>query len=340
MAKKRALITGVTGQDGSYLAELLADKGYEVFGLMRRTSADPFPELEALVNRGALKLIYGNLRDLPTIIRALEESNPDEIYNLAAQSHVGVSFKCPDETWDINYHGVERLLEEATKRNKDVRFYQASTSEMYGSTPPVHNEETVFSPVSPYAEAKLKSHRLIEDYRARGFFTCSGILFNHESPRRSKLFVTRKLTYAFAQIKLGLIDKIGIGNMEAGRDWGFSGDYVRAMWMMLQADKPDTYVIATGEAHTVRDFIEAVAKAVDMPLTWEGEGMDEVGKDAQGNVRVYIDPNFYRPREVDALCGDWSKAKRELGWEPSVSFEQLVDMMVRSDLQALKGKVA
>lgn len=340
MTKKRALITGVTGQDGSYLAELLADKGYEVYGLMRRTSADPFPELEALVNRGALKLIWGNLRDLPTIIRALEESNPDEIYNLAAQSHVGVSFKCPDETWDINYHGVERLLEEATKRNKDVRFYQASTSEMYGSTPPTHNETTTFSPVSPYAEAKLKSHRLIEDYRARGFFTCSGILFNHESPRRSKLFVTRKLTYAFAQIKLGLIDKIGIGNMEAGRDWGFSGDYVRAMWMMLQADKPDTYVIATGKAHTVRDFIEAVAKAVDMPLTWEGEGMQEVGKDAQGNIRVHIDPNFYRPREVDALCGDWSKAKRELGWEPSVSFDQLVDMMVQSDLQALKGKIA
>lgn len=206
---------------------------------------------------------------------------------------------------------------------------------MYGSTPPTHTETSVFSPVSPYAEAKVKSHRLIEEYRSKGFFTCSGILFNHESPRRGKIFVTRKLTRAFAEIKLGFREKVGIGNLEAGRDWGFSGDYVRAMWMMLQADTPDTYVIATGKAHTVRDLIEAVAKSVDMPIHWEGTGLQEVGKDAQGVVRVEIDPRFYRPREVDALCGDWSKAKQKLGWEPSVSFEQLIDMMIQSDIREI-----
>ena len=334
---KRALITGITGQDGSYLAELLAEKGYEVYGLMRRTSFDVPAPVEALSNKGLVKLIYANMRDLPTIVRTLEESKPDEIYNLAAQSHVGVSFLCPDETWDVNYYGVERLLKEATSRNKDVKFYQASTSEMYGSTPPTHTETSVFSPVSPYAEAKVKAHRLIEDYRSKGFFTCSGILFNHESPRRGKIFVTRKLTLAFAEMKLGLRDKVGVGNMAAGRDWGFSGDYVRAMWMMLQADTPDTYVVATGRAHTVRDLIETVARTIGMPIHWEGEGLQEVGKDEQGNVRVFVDEKFYRPREVDALCGDWSKAKEKLSWEPKVTFEELIEMMIKSDIEHIRA---
>ncbi|MBI5004036.1 GDP-mannose 4,6-dehydratase [Candidatus Kaiserbacteria bacterium] len=337
MKKKRALITGITGQDGSYLAEFLINKGYEVYGFMRRTSTDPFARIEHLHVSGALKLIYGNMRDLPTIERAIEESDPHEIYNLAAQSHVGVSFLCPDETWDINYMGVERLLTVAYKHNKKIRIYQASTSEMFGSTPPPQSEKTVFAPVSPYAEAKLKAHHLIEEYRAQGYFAASGILFNHESPRRGKHFVTRKLTHAFAKMKYGMQDHVTVGNLDAERDWGFAGDYVRAMWMMLQEKKADTYVIATGEAHSVRQLIETVGSVIGMPIHWEGKGLKEVGKDEHGTIRVSIDKKFYRPREVDALQGDASKAKRKLGWKPEVSFEELVEMMVQADLRLIGG---
>lgn len=336
-AKKRALITGITGQDGSYLAEFLVGKGYEVYGFLRRTSTDPLARIEDLYEAGKIHLIYGNMRDVMTIERALDESQPDEIYNLAAQSHVGISFLCPEETWDINYYGVERLLKAAYKRNKKVKIYQASTSEMFGETPPPQDEHSKFSPVSPYAEAKLKAHQLIEKYRKKGFFATSGILFNHESSRRGKHFVTRKLTYAFAKMKLGLLDHVRIGNLDAQRDWGYAGDYVRAMHAILQQKKPGTYVIASGQMRTVRELVDLVAKNAGMTLAWTGSGERELGKDEKGIVRVVVDPKFYRPREVEALCGNPAKARRELKWKQRVSFEELIATMVKTDIKILKG---
>jgi len=335
--KKKALITGITGQDGSYLAEFLLDKGYEVFGFMRRTSTDPFIRIEDLYVKGKVKLIYGNMRDLPTIERALSEANPDEIYNLAAQSHVGVSFECPDETFDINHKGVERLLATAFAQNPNVKVYQASTSEMFGTTLPPQSEVSAFAPVSPYGKAKLEAHRLIGEYRAKGMFAVSGILFNHESPRRGKHFVTRKLTHSLVKVKLGLQDIVRIGNLEAKRDWGFAGDYVEAMWLMMQAAEPGDYVIATGEAHTVRELVEAVCEELGLHIHWQGIGLEERGVDEGGTTIVEVSERHFRPLEVNSLRGDSAKALRELGWRPKVSFRELVKMMVESDFRLIAG---
>jgi GDPmannose 4,6-dehydratase len=335
---KRALITGVTGQDGYYLSKLLLSKGYDVYALVRRTSNDSLirfvSEPETLKK---IKVIYGNLRDTQAVRVALTEAAPDEIYNLAALSDVGVSFKCPDEAWDVNYEGLGRLVNEAIKINPSVRIYQASTSEMFGKTEPPQNENSPFQPVSPYAEAKLKAHEdFIKGYREqKGIFTCSGILFNHESPVRGENFVTRKITLSLAKIKEGLLDHVELGNMDAKRDWGFAGDYVEAMWLMLQQEKPDDYVIGTNESHSVREFFEYAAQAMGIEITWEGKGLDEVAKDQNGKVILRINPKFYRPVEVHALRGDYSKAKNVLGWEPKTSFKKLVQMMAVSDLKKI-----
>ena len=337
--QKSALITGVTGQDGSYLAEYLIDLGYKVWGLMRRTSLEPMIRIERLIRpKRRLHILYGNLHDRASLRSAIQESEPDEIYNLAAQSDVGISFKCPDETMDINYHGLGRLVHEAVKVNPKVKIYQASTSEMFGRTKPPQNEKSPFAPVSPYGEAKLLAHKdFVKGYREKkGLFICSGILFNHESPRRGEHFVTRKITISLARLKLGLQDSFSLGNLMSKRDWGFAGDYVKAMHKILQQKAPDDYVISTGESHTVRDFVSAAAKALGMPLIWSGEGFEEVGKTENGKVVLKISKEYYRPTEVDYLLGDSSKAAKQLGWEPQVSFKELVSMMVKADYERLK----
>src|SRR5215831_4385000 len=266
---------------------------------------------------------------------------PHEIYNLAAQSDVGISFQCPDETMEVNYLGVGRLLHEATQLNPQVRIYHASTSEMFGKTPPPQNETSPFAPVSPYGEAKLLAYEhFIRPYREkRGWFISSGILFNHESPRRGEHFVTRKISISLAKLKLGLQDGFSLGNLRAVRDWGFAGDYVKAMHLMLQQEKPDDYVIATGKSHSVRDFVEAAAKVLDINVRWSGAGFDEVGLDRSGKVILRIDRAFYRPMEVESLRGDAAKARRQLGWQPDVSFEGLVDMMVKNDFERLARRI-
>lgn len=340
---KRALITGVTGQDGYYLSKLLLSKGYEVYAIVRRTSNDPFIRFsKEIPTLKKIHHIYGNLRDLATIRLALEEAKPDEIYNLAALSDVGISFKCPDEAWDINYYGVGRLVVEAMKINPNVKIYQASTSEMFGKTKPPQNENSPFQPVSPYAEAKLKAHEdFIKGYREKhSLFACSGILFNHESPVRGEHFVTRKITLSLAKIKEGLQDYIELGNLDAERDWGFAGDYVEAMWMILQQEKPDDYVIATNESHTVREFFVEAAKAIGIDITWEGTGLSEVAKDQNGKVILRINEKYYRPAEVHALRGDYSKAEKNLGWKPKTTFKELVKMMALSDLEKIRSEKA
>lgn len=335
--KKRALITGVTGQDGSYLAEYLVTLGYEVWGLMRRTSLEPMMRIEKLVRpEKRLHIIYGNLRDEASLRAALEEVKPDEIYNLAAQSDVGVSFKVPDETMDINYHGLLRLVKEAVKLNPKVRIYQASTSEMFGRTNPPQDEESIFEPVSPYGEAKLRAHEeVVKEYRKKGYFICSGILFNHESPRRGEHFVTRKITISLAKVKLGIQKSFALGNLDAKRDWGFAGDYVKAMHKMLQEKTPDDYVISTGESHTVREFVEEAGKALGMAITWSGKGTDEVGK-VNGRTIVTVSKEFYRPTDVHYLLGDSGKAAKKLGWKPATRFKELVAMMAKADYERLK----
>lgn len=333
---KRVLITGITGQDGSYLAELLLSKSYDVYGLMRRTSNDPLVRIPE-ESRKKIKFMYGNLRDLSTVRAAMQEVRPDEVYNLAAQSDVGVSFKCPDETMEINYYGVGRLVNEALAINPKVRIYQASTSEMFGNIKPPQNEASGFAPVSPYGEAKLKAHEdFVVGYREKhNAFICSGFLFNHESPRRGEHFVTRKITRSFAKIKLGLQDSFELGNLDAKRDWGFAGDYVEAMWMILQQEKPEDFVIATGEVRSVRDFVEATARVLNMKLTWEGSGPNEAAKDENGRIVLRINEKFYRPAEVNYLLGDSSKARGKLGWTPKTNFDGLVEMMVSYDLELL-----
>lgn len=333
----RALITGLTGQDGSYLSELLLNKGYQVFGLVRRSSTDPFERFSKDVKKN-VTVLYGDLRDTGALERTVQAARPDEIYNLAAQSDVGISFLCPEETMEINYFGVGRLVNAVRVVKPDTRIYQASTSEMFGKTHPPQNESSPFQPVSPYGRAKLKAHEdFVIGYRERhGIHISSGILFNHESPRRGEHFVTRKITVSLAKIKLGMQESFEIGNMNAGRDWGFAGDYVDAMWRMVQEKKPDDYVVATGEIHTVRDFLTAAATALNMPLSFEGKGLKEVGRDARGKIVVSVNPKFYRPQEVDALRGDSAKARRVLGWKPRVTFEGLVEMMVRSDYDGLQ----
>jgi GDPmannose 4,6-dehydratase len=335
---KKALITGITGQDGSYLAELLLQKGYEVHGLMRRSSTEPLIRIQALVFEGKISLHMGDLRDREAIRSVIERVKPDEVYNLAAQSDVGISFECPEEAHAINYEGVRNVVESAYAYDKNIRVYQASTSEMFGKTNPPQSEMAPFQPVSPYAEAKLKAHEeCVVGFREKsGMHISSGILFNHESPRRGKHFVTRKITHSLAKVKLGLQPHVTLGNLEAKRDWGFAGDYVEAMWLMLQQDMPDDYVVATGESRSVRDFVEATAKSLGMKITWEGSGVNEVAKDEHGNIVVKISERFYRPAEVDYLLGDATKAKEKLGWVPKTSFQELVDMMVASDLKDAK----
>lgn len=341
MNKKRALITGVTGQDGSYLSELLLEKGYEVHGIKRRSSSfntvridhlyqDPHEDSRDFV------LHHGDLTDASSINRIIQEVQPDEIYNLAAQSHVAVSFEEPEYTANSDALGTLRILEalRILGLEEKTRFYQASTSELYGLVQEVPQRETTpFYPRSPYAVAKLYSYWITVNYReAYGIFACNGILFNHESPRRGETFVTRKITRALARIKLGLQDSLHLGNLDAMRDWGHARDYVEAQWLMLQKDNPEDFVIATGEQYSVREFVSAAAKSLDMNLVWKGSGLDEVGF-VDGRPVVRIDPRYYRPTEVDTLLGDASKARERLNWKPTVSFEDLVTEMIESDLE-------
>jgi GDPmannose 4,6-dehydratase len=322
---KTALITGITGQDGSYLAELLLQKGYEVYGIIRRSSSFNTGRIDEIYQdphepNYRLKLIYGDLNDASSLNRILRTVRPDEIYNLGAQSHVRVSFDVPEYTAEVTGVGTVRLLEAIRESGIQPRFYQASSSELFGSSPAPQSELTPFHPRSPYAAAKLYAYWITINYReAYGMYACNGILFNHESPRRGETFVSRKISRAAARIKLGMQDKLFLGNLDAKRDWGFAGDYVEAMWLMLQQEKPDDFVIATGQCHTVRDFLDAAFGHVD--LEWKRH--------------VEIDPRYFRPSEVDELRGDMSKAHRLLGWQPKVQFGELVRMMVMADLEDL-----
>lgn len=341
---KTALITGITGQDGSYLAELLLEKGYQVHGIIRRGSTFNTQRIDHLYQDPheediRLELHYGDLIDASNISRLVEKIEPDEIYNLAAQSNVAVSFEQPEYTSDVDGLGALRLLDAIRESRVDTRFYQASTSELYGDVEEMpQDEETPFHPRSPYAVAKLYAYWITRNYReAYDLFACNGILFNHESPRRGKRFVTRKITRAVARIKGGLQDRVYLGNLNAKRDWGYAPEYVRAMWQMLNHDGPEDFVIATGETHTVREFAEKAFLAGGYELVWEGEGVDERGIDREsGEVLVEVDPRYFRPAEVDVLLGDPSKAKEVLGWEHETSFDELVRIMVESDIKTLE----
>jgi GDPmannose 4,6-dehydratase len=330
MRPKRALITGVTGQDGSYLTELLLAKGYEVHGMIRRSSSFNTERLDAVYQdphapNVRLRLVYGDLDDASSLNHILQTVQPDEIYNLGAQSHVRVSFDIPEYTAATVAIGTLRLLEALRQIGPRCRLYQASSSEMFGSSAPPQSEQTPFHPRSPYACAKVFAHHLCQNYRdAYGLFICCGILFNHESPRRGIPFVTRKITRAAARIKHGLDSKLYLGNLEAQRDWGFAGDYVEAMWRMLQQERPDDYVVATGESHTVRDVLDVAFGTLG--LDWK--------------PHVEIDPRYYRPTEVDHLLGDASKARERLGWNPTVRFRELIEMMVRSDESDVRAALA
>ncbi|AJY74872.1 GDP-mannose 4,6-dehydratase [Paenibacillus beijingensis] len=336
---KRALITGVTGQDGSYLAELLLNKGYEVHGLMRRNSSIHTERIDHLENYQtdegqSFNLHYGDLSDPGGLSKLLYKIEPDEVYNLGAQSHVRVSFDIPEFTSDVNALGALRMLESIRDVNPRIKFYQASSSELYGLVQEVpQSERTPFYPRSPYAAAKLYAYWITINYReAYDLFACNGILFNHESPRRGKTFVTRKITTGLANILQGKQDQLVLGNLDAKRDWGFAGDYVEAMWLMLQQKEPEDYVIATGETHTVREFCELAFQTAGIKLLWRGKGLDEQGIDAEtGRVLISVDSKYFRPSEVDLLLGDPAKAMNKLGWKPKVSFKELVDMMVKSD---------
>jgi len=334
---KTAVVTGVSGQDGAYLAQLLLEKGYRVFGTYRRTSSVNFWRIEELGISGHpdLHLVEYDLTDLGSSIRLLESAQPDELYNLAAQSFVGVSFDQPVTTAQITGLGALTLLEAIRMVNSKIRFYQASTSEMFGKVQAVPQvEDTPFHPRSPYGVAKLFAHWITVNYReSYDIFGSSGILFNHESPLRGREFVTRKITDAVAKISLGKLDVLELGNLDAKRDWGYAKEYVDGMWRMLQADEPDTYVLATNRTETVRDFVEMAFKAVDTRIEWQGKGIDEKGVNAStGKVLVRINSKFYRPAEVELLIGDPAKAKAKLGWEPKTTLEQLCRMMIEADL--------
>lgn len=340
---KKAFITGITGQDGAYLAEFLLNKGYEVHGLKRRSSLFNTDRIDHLyegpeVQNRRLVLHHGDMTDSSSLIRIIQQVQPDEIYNLAAQSHVAVSFEEPEYTANSDALGVLRLLEalRILGLEKKTRFYQASTSELYGLVQEVPQKETTpFYPRSPYAVAKLYGYWIVVNYReAYGMYACNGILFNHESPLRGETFVTRKITRALARIKLGLQDCLYLGNLDAKRDWGHARDYVEMQWLMLQQDKPEDFVIATGEQHSVRDFVIAAADVLGITLHWEGEGIAEKAYDSKGKCRVAVDARYYRPTEVESLLGDSSKAKLKLGWTPKISFEELVATMVQEDLRS------
>jgi GDPmannose 4,6-dehydratase len=334
---KNALITGITGQDGSYLAELLLEKGYRVFGTMRRKSQADYGNVEPLRDR--IGAVYADMTDIASLLRAMEASQADEVYNLAAQSFVAASWDLPVSTTDIDAVGVVNLLEAVRSVKPEARFYQASTSEMFGLVQEVPQKETTpFYPRSPYGVAKLYGHWITKNYReSYRMHASSGILFNHESERRGKEFVTRKITEAVARIHFGGKDPVALGNLDAKRDWGHAEDFVRAMWLMLQQDRPDDYVIATGETRTVREFVEAAFACVDISVDWQGEGVMENGLDSRtGRILVKVDPKFFRPAEVELLLGDPSKAERELGWRRKVPFARLVERMVEADLDRMK----
>ncbi len=340
---KKAIITGITGQDGSYLAEFLLEKGYEVHGIRRRTSlfnTDRIDHIYHDIHTSGAKLFlhYGDMTDSTSLIRIIQEVQPDEIYNLAAQSHVAISFEEPEYTANTDGLGTLRILEAIRLLGLagKTKFYQASTSELYGLVQEIPQKETTpFYPRSPYAVAKLYAYWITVNYReAYGIYGCNGILFNHESPVRGETFVTRKITRALAQIKLGLQDCLYMGNLDALRDWGHAKDYVEMQWLMLQQDKPEDFVIATGIQYSVRDFINIAARELGIEISWRGEGIDEKGYDPSGACIVQIDPRYFRPTEVETLLGDATKAREKLGWVPKISFHELVQEMVREDLSA------
>jgi len=337
---KIALISGITGQDGSYLAELLLEKGYEVHGIIRRSSSFNTGRIDHIYNDKNLKLHYGDMSDSSSLNRLLEKVNPNEIYNLAAQSHVQVSFEVPEFTADVDGVGTLRFLDAIKETKIDTRFYQASTSELYGKVQEIPQTETTpFYPRSPYAVAKLYAYWIVINYReAYNLFACNGILFNHESPRRGKTFVTRKITQAVARIHLGLQDTLYLGNLDAKRDWGYAKDYVEGMWRMLQHTEAEDFVLATGITTTVRDFVDMAFAEVDTEIVWQGEGVEEKGLCKKtGKVLVAVDPRYFRPTEVELLIGNPAKAKAKLGWEPATSLSELVKMMVAADLEEHKG---
>ncbi|WP_391120348.1 GDP-mannose 4,6-dehydratase [Psychrobacillus sp. L3] len=334
---KSALITGITGQDGAYLTELLLRKGYEVHGLVRRNSIERYDRIEEYLENELVHLHYGDMTDSTNLIRIISEIQPDEIYNLAAMSHVKVSFEIPEYTANADGLGTLRLLEaiRILSLEKKTKIYQASTSELYGKVQETPQSETTpFYPRSPYAAAKIYAYWITVNYReAYNIFASNGILFNHESPLRGETFVTRKITIAVANIKNGKQECLYLGNLDAQRDWGFAGDYVEAMWLILQQEKPDDFVIATGQTHTVREFVERAFAEANIEIEWRGNGIDEKGIDkVTGKVIVAVDPQFFRPTEVNLLLGNPAKSKKILGWEPKTSFNELVKMMVREDL--------
>ncbi len=340
---KRALITGVTGQDGAYLAQFLLAKGYEVHGIKRRSSLFNTARIDSIyedphISSRHFILHYGDMTDSSSLIHIVQKVQPDEIYNLAAQSHVQVSFEEPEYTANSDALGVLRLLEaiRILGLEKKTRFYQASTSELYGLVQETPQKETTpFYPRSPYGVAKLYGYWIVVNYReAYGMYACNGILFNHESPMRGETFVTRKITRGLARVKVGLQSELYLGNLDAKRDWGHARDYIEMQWLMLQQEKPQDYVIATGQQFSVREFVKRCAAQLDLDLKWEGSGVDEKARDKDGKVVVAVDPRYFRPAEVETLLGDASKAKRELGWEPRTSFDELVKEMVESDLRA------
>lgn len=336
---KIALITGITGQDGAYLSELLLEKGYEVHGIIRRHSTSCTERIDHLIDTDKITLHYGDLTDSNNLSALIRKISPDEVYNLAAQSHVGISFEVPEYTAEVTGVGTIKLLEAIRQVNPNIKFYQASTSELFGGLPETapQSELTPFHPRSPYAAAKLYSYWITVNYReSYGMFACNGILFNHESPRRGEDFVTRKITLALAKIMAGNQEKLSLGNLNAKRDWGFAGDYVKGMWLMLQQEKPEDYVLATGETHTVREFVEAAFEHVGIKINWQGTGVEEKGYCAKtGKLLVDVNPKFFRPAEVDLLLGDPSKAEKNLGWQREISFKELVKIMVESDLTIL-----
>ena len=334
--KKVALITGVTGQDGSYLTEILLSKGYEVHGVVRRASSINTGRIDHIFDPDNKKnLHYGDLSD--GIDHLLYELQPDEVYNLGAMSHVKISFDIPIYTGDVTGLGATRILEGIRKMGltKKTKFYQASSSEMFGITPPPQSENSPFNPVSPYGCAKLYAYHMTKAYRmAYGMFATNGILFNHESPRRGETFVTKKITHGLARIKLGKEEKLYLGNLDAKRDWGYAKDFVYGMWLILQHKKPDDFLLATNESHSVREFVEEVGKILDMNIVWKGKGLNEKGIDKKtGKIIIEIDEKYFRPAEVDILQGDYSKAKRELGWKPTIKFKELIKLMAEADLE-------
>lgn len=329
---KTALITGITGQDGSYLAELLIEKGYMVHGIVRRSSLINTHRIDHIFDHPQIKLHYGDLTDAGNLIHVIQKCKPDEIYNLAAQSHVKVSFELPEYTGNVDGLGTLRILEAVRilEMEDKVRIYQASTSELYGLVQEVPQKETTpFYPRSPYGVAKLYAYWITKNYReSYGMYACTGILFNHESPRRGETFVTRKITRGLSKISCGLQDVLYLGNLNAKRDWGHAKDYAEAMWLMLQQDSPDDYVIATGQQYSVREFVEKSASYFGMDIEWQGEGLDEIGIDKNtGRVIIKVDDKYFRPAEVESLLGDATKAKEQLGWEPKISFDELVEDM-------------